>query len=80
MKIFKKAVMSVVLSSVILMTGCSSQSEEEIYGMTIEELNEKAVETSQRELTEEEKILLTKEETKELEVGTFVERMPIVQL
>lgn len=76
MKIFKKTAMSVVLSGAILMTGCSSQSEEEIYGMTVEELNEKAVETSQRELTEEEKILLTEEESKELEVGTFVERMP----
>lgn len=76
MKISKKIAMSVALCCSILMSGCSSQSEEDIYGMTIEELDEKAIANSQREATEEEKTPFTKEESKELEVGTFVERMP----
>lgn len=72
------SMMSLGLSSLILLSGCSgdNKSEEEVYGMNVEKLEEHAKEAATTPVTEEQKRVLDESESQNLEIGSFVDNMP----
>lgn len=71
-----KSLMLLGLSSLVMLGGCSNTSEEDVYGMKVEDLEKHAKEVSTKVVNEEQKKVLSSEESNKLEVGTFVDNMP----
>lgn len=72
MKMLRKLL---IMMCLLVLAGCG-KSEEEIYGMKVEKLEEYAKEAATTPVTEEQKRVLDENESQNLEVGSFVDNMP----